>query len=68
MKHQAYKIYDNKEKTWVNDPYGNDMAFPTLLEAENYKDKLLDSGYYPDDPHTVYDVRAVEITNLITGI
>lgn len=68
MKHQAYKIYDNKEKTWVNDIHGMDMAFPTLVEAEAYKEKLLDSGDYPDDPHTVYDVRAVEITNLTTGI
>lgn len=68
MKFKGYKIWDNKAKHWVNDAMGRDVAFPTLQQAEDYKDSLLDKGNYPDEPHTVFDVRAVEIKNLITGI
>jgi hypothetical protein len=57
----VYRIYDTKEKDWVNDVYGNKLSFPTIESAEEYKELLLSNGNYPDEPHTVFDVRATKI-------
>lgn len=68
MKIKGYKIYDTKAKSWVLDETGNDFSCPTIAQAKEYKDSLLEKGEYPDEPHSVFDIRAMEINNLVTGI
>jgi hypothetical protein len=59
----VYRIWDQKEKAWVDDINGDRLCFPTLEVAESYKSKLLENGNYPDEPHTVFEVCAIKIEN-----
>lgn len=55
----GYAIWDNKSKSWVYDSNGEFvLSFPTIESANEWIEDDLGGGNYPDEPMSVYDVRA----------
>lgn len=52
---KCFKIWDTIEKSWIGQP------FKTINAAELAKENLLAMGDYPDRPHTVYEIRPIDV-------